>query len=198
MIRTVSYTLCRLSPHEFAIALPQLVDIYIEAMHYSPAIREQSIARWKSDIMRPGFSCVVATTEYGISGFAYGFLGSPDTWWDRQLRRALMTMGGPTPDQEDVLHNYYELAEIHVRPAEQGQGLGRSILDAFAWNLPARYLLLSTPEHAAEANSAFRLYRKMGFTDFLRQLYYPADSRPFAILQSSVPLTPVDTAQPGA
>ena len=198
MIRTVSYTLCRLSPHEFAIALPQLVDIYIEAMHYSPAIREQSIARWKSDIMRPGFSCVVATTEYGISGFAYGFLGSPDTWWDRQLRRALMTMGGPTPDQEDVLHNYYELAEIHVRPAEQGQGLGRSILDAFAWNLPARYLLLSTPEHAAEANSAFRLYRKMGFTDFLRQLYSPADSRPFAILQSSVPLTPVDTAQPGA
>lgn len=198
VIRTVSYTLRRLSPQEFAIALPQLVDIYIEAMGYSAAMRDNSIARWKSDLMRPGFSCVVATTEYGISGFAYGFLGSPDTWWDRQLRRALTTIGGPSPEQEDILHNYFELAEIHVRPAEQGHGLGRSILEALAWNLPARYILLSTPEHPGEANSAFRLYRRMGFTDFLRQLYYPADSRPFAILQSSVPLTPIDTTQPGA
>ena len=194
----MSYTLRRLSPQEFAIALPHLVDIYIEAMNYSPGMRNQSIARWRSDAIRPGFSCVVATTEHGISGFAYGFLGSPDTWWDRQLRRALMTRGGPTPEQEDVLHNYYELAEIHVRPGEQGHGLGHSILDAFAWNLPARYILLSTPEHSTESNSAFRLYRRMGFTDFLRQLYYPADSRPFAILQSSVPLNPVEATQPGA
>lgn len=194
VIRDVSYTLRRLSPQEFAIAVPRLVDIYIAAMGYSQSVRDVSISRWRADLIRPGFSCVVATTDYGIAGFAYGFLGSPDTWWDKQLRRALTASGGPTPEQEDILHNYFELAEIHVLPGEQGRGLGRALLEALAWNLPARYILLSTPEVPNEANSAFGLYRKMGFSDFLRQLYYPADARPFAILQSTVPLTPADTA----
>ena len=194
VIRHVSYTLRRLSPQEFAIALPHLVDIYIAAMDYNPSVRDGSISRWRADLMRPGFSCVVATDEYGIAGFAYGFLGAPDTWWDKQLRRALAASGGPTPEQEEILHNYFELAEIHVLPAKQGHGLGRALLEALAWNLPARYILLSTPEVPNEANSAFGLYRKMGFGDFLRDLHYPADSRPFAILQSTVPLAPTDTA----
>lgn len=193
VIRHVSYTLRRLSPQEFAIALPHLVDIYIAAMDYNPSVREGSISRWRADLIRPGFSCVVATDEYGIAGFAYGFLGTPDTWWDKQLRRALAACGGPTPEQEEILHNYFELAEIHVLPAKQGHGLGRALLEALAWNLPAHYILLSTPEVPHEANSAFGLYRKMGFGDFLRDLHYPADSRPFAILQSTVPLAPTDT-----
>lgn len=194
VIRHVSYTLRRLSPQEFAIALPHLVDIYIAAMNYDPSVRNSSIMRWRGDLIRPGFSCVAATSEDGITGFAYGFLGSPDTWWDKQLRRALSNNGGATPEQEEVLHNYFELAEIHVVPEAQGHGLGRALLEALAWNLPARYILLSTPEVPNEANSAFGLYRKMGFSDFLRQLHYPADSRPFAILQSAVPLAPAGTA----
>ena len=196
VIEIVSYTLRRLTPQEFAIAVPQLVDIYIAAMDYSPTVRESSIARWKTDLIRPGFGCIVATSETGIAGFAYGFLGSPDTWWDRELRRALTRLGGASPEQEDVLHNYFELAEIHVLPSAQGQGLGRVLLEALAWNLPARFILISTPEHPQEANSAFRLYRKMGFTDFLRQLYYPADSRAFAILQAPVPLQPLQPPRP--
>lgn len=93
---------------------PQLVDIYIEAMGYNPTIRANRINAWKADVMRPGFTAVIAENEFGIAGLAYGFVGTPDTWWDRQLRRGFTEAGGPTPEQLDILHNYFELAEIHV------------------------------------------------------------------------------------
>ncbi|MDO5031378.1 GNAT family N-acetyltransferase [Corynebacterium sp.] len=184
----MTYSIRRLSPQEFAIAAPALVDIYIAAMSYSPSIRATTISRWKEDIMRPGFAAVAAVDEYGVAGFAYGFLGSPDTWWDRQLRRGLAERGGANPAQEEMLRSYFELAEIHVIPHAQGHGLGTALLTQLAWNLPAQHMLLSTPEVPREANAAFSLYRRMGFEDFLRHLMYPADSRAFAILSATLPL----------
>ena len=51
---------------------PQLVDIYIEAMGYNPTIRANRINAWKADVMRPGFTAVIAENEFGIAGLAYG------------------------------------------------------------------------------------------------------------------------------
>lgn len=189
VIRSVSFQIRRLSPQEFAILAPQLVDIYIEAMGYNPTIRANRINAWKADVMRPGFTAVIAENEFGIAGLAYGFVGTPDTWWDRQLRRGFTEAGGPTPEQLDILHNYFELAEIHVTPNLQGHGLGLCLIEELAWNAPASYLLLSTPEVPNEANAAFGLYRKVGFFDVLRNLEYPADERAFAILAARLPLS---------
>ncbi len=168
---------------------PPLVDIYIAAMGYSPTMRANRIKAWKADIMRPGFTAVIAEDEYGIGGVAYGFIGSPDTWWDQQLRRGFAEAGGATQEQLEILHNYFELAEIHVAPNLQGHGLGLALIKELAWNAPASYLLLSTPEVPDEANAAFQLYRKVGFFDVLRELEYPADSRAFAILAARLPLS---------
>jgi len=186
----VSITIRRLSPQEFSLLAPQLVEIYIEAMGYSPSIRSNRVSSWRAEVIKPGFSAIIAEDGEGILGIAYGFLGSPDTWWDRQLRRGFFEAGGPTPEDYEILHSYFELAEIHVLPGYQGKGIGRKLLETLVWNIPARFVLLSTPEVAHEANSAFGLYRSLGFFDVLRNLEYPADSRAFAILGATLPLHP--------
>ena len=188
VIDTVSFEIRRLTPPEFSLLAPQLVEIHIEAMNYNPAIVHSRISSWRRNLTRPGFSAQIATQDDGIVGVSYGFLGSPDSWWDAELRRGLRLQGGPTEEQWDIVRNYYELAEIHVLPQYQGHGLGKKLLEGLLWNAPAGYALLSTPEVPNEDNGAFRLYRSAGFFDVLRNHLYPADARPFAILGARLPL----------
>ena len=48
--------------------------------------------------------------------------------------------------------------------------------------------MLSTPETYGGSNRAWRLYRRLGFTDIIRGYYFAGDPRPFAILGRSLPL----------
>jgi ribosomal protein S18 acetylase RimI-like enzyme len=56
--------------------------------------------------------------------------------------------------------------------------------------------VLSTPEAPAEDSRAWRLYRRLGFVDLLRQFHFPGDDRPFAVLGRPLPLD-VPAARPG-
>jgi ribosomal protein S18 acetylase RimI-like enzyme len=48
-------------------------------------------------------------------------------------------------------------------------------------------MLLSTPEGE---NRAWRLYRRLGFTDVLRNYRFTGDPRPFGVLGRDLPLDP--------
>ena len=48
-------------------------------------------------------------------------------------------------------------------------------------------MLLSTPEVAGEDNRAWRLYRRLGFEDVLRDFTFAGDRRPFAVLGRVLP-----------
>jgi len=52
----------------------------------------------------------------------------------------------------------------------------------------ARTTLLSTPEADEQRSRAWRLYRRFGFVDVLRNFIFPGDDRPFAILGRDLPL----------
>lgn len=189
----VTVTYRRLSGPEFALLAPELVDIYLTAMGYDPGIRMQRIAVWRREVIWPGFAAVAAVEQRGpaetIIGIAYGFLGSRDRWWDRQLLRGLRQHGGPTPAQNAMISSYFEVAEVHVHPSRQGAGIGRAMLTELLGYAPARWALLSTPEVPGESNHAFGLYRKMGFGDILRNFYYDGDARAFAVLGRTLPLS---------
>ena len=185
----MSLTIRRLSPQEFALNAGSLVDIYISAMDYDPAIREGRIFSWRREIVQPGFTALIAEDASGVIGVAYGFIGTPDSWWDRQLRLALRHKGELSTEELEILRSYFEVAEVHVLPRMQGQGLGRQLLTELLWNAPGKWALLSTPEVPGESNRAFGLYRSMGFTDLVRHYRYPGDSRPFAILKLPLPLS---------
>lgn len=185
----VSLTIRRLSPQEFALNARPLVDIYISAMGYDPAIRDGRVYSWQREIIRPGFTALIAEDASGVVAVAYGFIGTPDSWWDHQLRLALQKRGGATEEEQEILRSYFEVAEIHVLPRMQGHGLGRELLKQLLWNAPGKWALLSTPEVPGESNRAFSLYRSMGFTDLVRHHQYPGDERPFAILKTQLPLS---------
>mgnify|MGYP002718266098 FL=1 len=179
----------RLSPAEFSLLVPHLVDIYLTAMEYDPAIRAQRERVWRGEVRWPGFTAVAALDGDEVVGVAYGFLGARERWWDKQLVRCMEENGGITPQHRDMLECYFEVAEVHVIPTRQGAGFGAALLIELLRLAPARWAILSTPEVDGEANNAFGLYRKYGFTDVGRDFLYPGDPRPFAILARPLPLT---------
>lgn len=187
-MKDVTVSIRRLNSPEFSVNCPDFVDIYIEAMGYNPIIRDSRISAWRRETFQPGFTAVCALEDGEILGIAYGFLGSPDHWWHLQLRRGIQQQGGPSEEEYELLRNYFEVAEIHVRVGNQGRGIGRSLLVELLRNAPAGNAVLSTPEVPQENNRAFGLYRSLGFRDVLRNFHFTGDRRPFAVLSTRLPL----------
>ncbi|WP_053545299.1 GNAT family N-acetyltransferase [Corynebacterium deserti] len=184
----MSPTIRRLSIPEFTINTPVLVDIYIEAMEYDKAIRDTRVEVWRRNSQNPGFTAVAALMDDQVVGIAYGFNGSPNHWWQHQLRRGLRQQGGPTEEEIQLIQNYFEVAEVHVQPGFQGHGIGRKMMHELLKDNASGHAILSTPEVDGEANPAFSLYRSLGFTDFLRHFKFDGDQRDFAVLITPLPL----------
>ncbi|OJV26329.1 MAG: hypothetical protein BGO26_11145 [Actinobacteria bacterium 69-20] len=233
-----------LGPEQFADALPELIDIYATAMHYSAQTCRARMPLWLDHSRRAGFRCVVTlaasigTTEYDdvraapaaagrfspaappathpdghaaaagtangdeklggagasasttgapeIAGFAYGYLGAPGQWWHGEVARGLGHRTDP-PSPRAYFEDYFELTELHVRPAYQGRGLGEELLRTLLAPVTARAVLLSTPEGESRA---WRLYRRLDFVDVLRDFRFTGDARPFAVLGRALPIGP--------
>lgn len=196
---SASPTLLPLDAGMFAAALPELLAIYASAMGYERTTATARSPLWLDHSRRDGFRCVIAVldtspetgeaTASELAGFGYGYRGAPGQWWFGEVARGL---GGP---DHPALADYFELTELHVRPAFQGHGIGEALLRALLEPVPHREVLLSTPEGE---NRAWRLYRRLGFTDVLRQFLFHGDGRPFAVLGRPLPLPPVAAPRPSA
>jgi ribosomal protein S18 acetylase RimI-like enzyme len=117
-----------------------------------------------------------------VAGFGYGYTSGPGQWWHDQVRGALAE-----PDRR-WLADCFEVVELHVRPEAQGRGLGTLQLRALLSMAPGSTTLLSTPEADERASRAWRLYRRFGFVDVLRDFHFPGDERAFAVLGRALPL----------
>jgi ribosomal protein S18 acetylase RimI-like enzyme len=84
--------------------------------------------------------------------------------------------------------SYFELTEVHIHPRAQGHGLGEALVRRLLADRDERNVLLSTPEIRGEDNRAWRLYRRLGFTDIIRGHHFAGDPRAFAILGRPLPL----------
>lgn len=184
----VSLIIRRLSTPEFSVNVPVLIDIYIAAMEYDPAIRDTRINVWRRNSTNLGFRAVCAFLNDRVVGIAYGFRGDQDHWWQHQLRRGLREEGGPTTDQIEILRDYFEVAEVHVMPGHQGLGIGRKMMLELLAGHSIKNAVLSTPEVDSESNYAFGLYRSLGFHDLLRHFRFEGDQREFAVLHAQLPL----------
>jgi ribosomal protein S18 acetylase RimI-like enzyme len=80
----------------------------------------------------------------------------------------------------------FEVAELHVAPAHQGQGTGANILLTLASGRPERTALLSTRDADSPAR---RLYRGTGFVDLLTDFqFFPGGEPPYAVMGAELPL----------
>lgn len=185
---------------QFYRRVDELVDIHLAAMNYSPQVFHQRRNLWVSNMNHQNFACHLALihaadTRPNINDMrqrsvavCFSFSGTPQTWWYQQVLRGLRLSGYSLQEATEMLTDYAELSEVHVMPHLQGHGIGRALLHAHFEHIAQHHgkVMLSTPEVQGEANGAWKLYRALGFTDVLRSFTFPADDRPFAILQKQL------------
>lgn len=160
--------------------LDEVLDVYATAMGYPPEIAELRRGFVAAHTQRSEFRAVATFDGDTLLGFAYGYRSRPGQWWHEQVRAGL----DPATYTAWML-DCFELVELHVMPAAQGRGIGQAQLTALLDGVRRRTVALSTPEGESRA---WRLYRRMGFVDLLRQYDFPGDDRPFAVLGRVLPL----------
>jgi ribosomal protein S18 acetylase RimI-like enzyme len=169
------------SGYQFGARVEEAMEIYVRAMQYPAHTGTQRAVTARRHTTNEGFQCRAALDADGsLLGFGYGYTTRPGQWWHDLVNKAMAPEAAA-----DWLTASFELSELHVMPACQGQGIGRRLITALAHGLPHRAVLLSTPDSDTRA---FRLYRHLGFVDLARHYLFPGDSRPFAVLGARLPL----------
>lgn len=185
-----------LSPDDLGRRLPEALDIYVEAMRYPRGTETQRASMWTEHSGRPGWRAVAAVETHGdqdpsaapLLGIAYGYCGGPEQWWQQQVVRGLHRVGYSRDAISRLMGDYFELTELHIAPHAQGRGLGEALARRLLTGREEAHVLLSTPEIHGESNRAWRLYRRLGFTDIIRGYHFAGDPRAFAILGRALPL----------
>jgi ribosomal protein S18 acetylase RimI-like enzyme len=194
--------LTEVSPLDMQRRLGDALSVYVDAMRYPRGTEENRASVWLEHSRRPGWKGVVAidaTTGTGppdraalagapLLGVAYGYCGAPDQWWQQQVVHGLRRIGMAPGDVDRLMTDYFELTELHIHPRAQGRGLGEALTRRLLDGRVEAHVLLSTPEIDGECNRAWRLYRRLGFTDVIRDYHFAGDPRPFAVLARRLPL----------
>ncbi|ANY09684.1 GNAT family N-acetyltransferase [Pseudonocardia sp. HH130630-07] len=176
---------------DFADRLGEAVEVYVTAMGYPRSTARQRRSLWLEHSYRPGWRAVGWLDERNrLTGIGYGYWGGPGQWWFEEVRRGLRSRrGDPGAAGPEWLTDYFELTELHVHPQTQGSGVGEQLLRALARDTGRARMLLSTPEYGGDTpGRAWRLYRRAGFRDVLREHLFTGDPRPFAVLGRELPL----------
>ncbi len=200
-----------LSSQEMARRLGDALSVYVDAMRYPRGTEDQRASMWLEHTRRTGWKAVGAVSvddaneptrsQQGYSGdvadavadapllgVAYGYCGAPDQWWQQQVIHGLRRSGMLPAEIDRLMTSYFELTELHIHPRAQGQGLGEALARKLLSDRTEANVLLSTPEINGEANRAWRLYRRLGFADVIRDYHFAGDPRSFAILGRGLPL----------
>lgn len=171
---------------------PALLEIYRAAFtgppyHESEATVRQFARALEVHVHRPGLKFLVALVggeaadeavtdrpPEDVAGFAYGYTSRPGQWWydtvSSRLDRAVKAAWMDDP---------FEVVELAVRPAFQGQGVGGRLHDALLRGLPHRTAVLST---IASETAAMHLYRKRGWVILIEDFTFPGSDLPYAIM----------------
>ncbi len=122
---------------------------------------------------RPGFQFLVACSALErVVGMAYGYHGGTGQWWHDTVCKAL----NPAVAQE-WLGDSYELVEIAVHPAVQGNGIGEALIADLLANRNEATCVLSTRTDS----EAHRLYRRLGFEE-ITEMAFTVGGYPFYVM----------------
>ena len=183
-----------LGPDEFRAAIRALVAVYAAAMNPPDRTLSGREAIMDRHSASPGFRALTASVDGQVAGFTYGFHGQNGQWWHDMVAAALATRSrlgdSAQPDWDGEapsawLDDSLEIAELHVLPARQGRGIGRSLLLSLASDRPERTAVLSTADAPTRAR---RLYQGLGFTDLLTDFRFSGSEPPYAVMGALLPL----------
>ena len=127
---------------------------------------------------RPGFRLLAACAgPERVVGMAYGYHGTAGQWWHDTVTRAL-----PPLVAAEWLGDSYELVEIAVHPAVQGNGIGAELVAALLQPRNEATCVLSTRTDS----EAHRLYRRLGFEQ-IKEMSFTLGGYPFYVMGKKLP-----------
>jgi ribosomal protein S18 acetylase RimI-like enzyme len=153
-------TLTQYGADEAPALLDELCDAYADAYGVVPgediAVKTDAFRnRATKALGARNYSLVTARAGGELIGFAFGYSLRPDRgWWDGLTPEPPEGFAAETGDRTVVL------AEIEVRRAWQGKGVGRAVHDAFLAERREERATLST---GPSADAARALYERWGW-----------------------------------
>jgi ribosomal protein S18 acetylase RimI-like enzyme len=178
-------TLTELGAASFTAAIDKMLTVYTAAMRPVPsqlAGRRSIMARHAT---YTGFRALGMVDGAGeLVAFSYGFHGEPGQWWHDMVSYALSVSAGASRASQ-WLSDSFEVAELHVTPPYQGQGIGRTLLLRLTTGRDERNAVLSTQDSDSPAR---HLYRSLGFTDLLTSFSFSGGDPPYAVMGAPLPL----------
>ena len=181
-------TLTELGAGRFVIAVDKMLAVYTAAMNPAPSQLAGRRAIMARHATNPGFRALAVLDGEGEPvAFSYGFHGESGQWWHDMVNYALAASAGAA-EASHWLSDSFEVAELHVKPAYQHQGLGRGLLYRLTADLEEYSALLSTHDSESPAR---QLYRNAGFVDLLTAYRFSGGDPPYAVMGAALPLRDV-------
>lgn len=171
----------RWTPARMAARLDEVIAVYKAAFldvhepdpEHAAAVRTTHARR---HLERRDLVAVAALTPADrLVGIVYALPGRRGQWWHDVVVGALSRAAAA-----DWLSDCLEIVELHVLPAYQGYGIGRSLLRELLRDTPHRTAALSALEPAG--SRARRLYDSEGFHPLLSDFPFPGADTRYAVL----------------
>ncbi|WP_367434914.1 GNAT family N-acetyltransferase [Streptomyces celluloflavus] len=129
----------------------------------------------------PGARALGATTPAGrLVGFVYGMPNDRAHWWSTVVEPYLHSEG-----LDHWLDDSFVITELHVHPAHQQHGIGRTLITRITDEAREPRSILSAVDTESPARG---LYRSLGYRDLARRVLFPGAPTPYAVMGAPLPL----------
>ncbi|GAP49339.1 GNAT family N-acetyltransferase [Streptomyces azureus] len=141
------------------------------------AVRHQIVLR---HMTYPGARALGATAGGDLVGFVYGMPNDRTHWWSTVVEPYLRAN-----HHDHWLDDAFVITELHVHPAYQNRGIGRSLITTITDGAAEPRSILSAIDTESPARA---LYRSLGYRDLARQVLFPSAPKPYAVMGAPLPL----------
>ncbi|MFE5740066.1 GNAT family N-acetyltransferase [Streptomyces celluloflavus] len=129
----------------------------------------------------PGARALGATTPAGrLVGFVYGMPNDRAHWWSTVVEPYLHSEG-----LDHWLDDSFVITELHVHPAHQQHGIGRTLITRITDEAREPRSILSAVDTESPARG---LYHSLGYRDLARRVLFPGAPTPYAVMGAPLPL----------
>ncbi|MFJ5778204.1 GNAT family N-acetyltransferase [Streptomyces sp. NPDC093094] len=141
------------------------------------AVRRQIVLR---HMTYPGARALGATSRGALIGFVYGMPNDRTHWWSTVVEPYLRAEGN-----EPWLDGSFVITELHVHPAHQNRGVGRTLITRMTDAAAEPRSILSAIDTDSPARG---LYHSLGYVDLARRVHFPSAPKPYAVMGAPLPL----------
>ncbi|WP_282701027.1 GNAT family N-acetyltransferase [Streptomyces sp. CC219B] len=141
------------------------------------AVRRQIVLR---HMTYPGARALGATVDGRLVGFVYGMPNDRAHWWSTVVEPYLRAQRN-----DSWLDDSFVITELHVHPAYQNRGVGRSLITTITDGATQPRSILSAIDTDSPARG---LYHSLGYQDLARRVLFPSAPKPYAVMGAPLPL----------